>query len=225
MRIIVTSPMRVGSTWLFFILQDFTGLPKNDLIDRPGNDGIKGNIRTIPDNTITKVHNRTPSEILNVFPNAKIFCITRNIYDAIVSLYFFLKHDPEVRIRRHSYSRFKPTESIDKWIRKYKFKYLMDDYKKYKDIQKDSNIFTTTFREMKKNLREVILDICDFLKINPHNIDNIIKKNSFKYQTRGRKPGNEKESDFRRKGVVGDYKNHLTEKDIKYIKELYNENS
>ena len=47
----------------------------------------------------------------------------------------------------------------------------------------------------------------------------MIVKHNFKQKT-GRKKGNEKNSAFRRKGIVGDGDNYLTEENIKKIKEL-----
>jgi hypothetical protein len=89
-------------------------------------------------------------------------------------------------------------------------------YKKYANFD---NITLVRYEDLHNRFEDTVRSLFDFIGVSSHY--SIIKKahseTKFITQT-GRTPGNELRSSARRKGIVGDWKNHLSEKDQEEIK-------
>ncbi len=96
----------------------------------------------------------------------------------------------------------------------------------------DPNLLFVSYEEMKTNIRYVIDRIAKFLNktLSPELIDAIIKHTSFKEMKNNKMVNYEfidipyldqEKSPFMRMGVVGDWLNHLSEKQVKYCETYF----
>ena len=201
MRIFLTSSKKVGSNWLFNILVDLVK-PKRAVRDR---DIDRWNLHKYKDG-VFKVHFVHPKELCD--DKTKVISITRNLYDAITSLVLRKKFLLDLK-ENPSQFVFAYKELIEQqvqyWLR-------------YRDGFEHENYLLVHYEDMIKDPFPIVKRICEFLglKKGDDTIRKIVNKNSFEHVT-GRKRGKEDKSSHNRKGVVGDYKNHLDEEAIKFI--------
>lgn len=219
MLVIANGAFKSGSTWqrnLIRGIMDFEPLPEifrderndsfinvlhlNDIILSPE---IKAH------NYLAKGHIYKSDQIELLTSNlddVKIFMISRDIRDAIVSHY---NHFINVR-------RFKPSFKTYYWfIGRYKAIQLLKYSKRWAPFH--SNVFHSSFESLKKDTTGELKRFADFLGISLDDVQikDIIEANSIK---KARENSDRKW--FFRKGEVGDYKNYLTpaiEKDLDKI--------
>ncbi len=102
---------------------------------------------------------------------------------------------------------------------------------KHKD---DPKFLFVTYEEMKKDVRAVILKLCQFLdkQLEPELIDAIIKHTSFKEMKQNKMVNYEFErkgainhdiSPFMRKGIVGDWQSHFSAEQNMFYEQLLKE--
>ena len=142
------------------------------------------------------------SNIKKSFPNAKLLSIYRDGRDFVVSHKFFSE-----KLGR----QWNLKDSIESWKKAI--------YQQF-NMQKSHDIYALSYESLQNESFETTQNILNFLNVNydNQNIYEMIDKSSFQKIT-GRKKGIGKQ-DFYRKGVSGDWRNHLSETDKDVFKEL-----
>ncbi len=147
------------------------------------------------------------------YPGIKKLCIIRDPKDKIVSWHFS-------KLRKGH-----KTETVitDEFIKEYCESTIKKEYKSLLDY--NGNIYCFTYESLADNQREILKNILTYLDvaINDKIIDHMIEEGSFKKMTAqgnragGRENGQEELQSPYRKGVAGDWINHLTEKQAQLI--------
>lgn len=79
----------------------------------------------------------------------------------------------------------------------------------------DDDVVHVSYEELHKDAGAALKKIAEYLSVNvtEDSISEIVRKNSFENKT-GRKPGEENNGSFARKGIVGDWKNYFTDESL-----------
>jgi hypothetical protein len=165
---------------------------------------------------------RTPANVASLqllqqmFPKAKMLHITRDPRDVAVSMWFHgLRINPEEAKKEYVSPDVLALKLTDAWVQllsstrqfgvSFPGQYLEV---KYESLQQD---FAGTLRPL---LTALGVDASD------ETIENCREQSSFKKLSGGRDQGSENRQSHFRKGVVGDWKNHLQEATITKIDEI-----
>lgn len=220
--IVVASPHKVGSTWVYKILRDLTAfheifpsykifrelrkvrIPLDDLTDYFSN-LKKGR------GYLFKSHSLPPKvQIDDVY----YISVIRDPRDLIVSLSNYVSHLP-VKLGGwgEKFSKMDDRNKIIEVINKSDFIYEL-----YSAWANYDNCLLFKYEDLKKDIYSCIVKLVDFTNIDTTDrmIKKSITKNDFK-KISGRKSGNENKNSFLRKGVVGDWKNHFDDELLKYF--------
>ena len=153
----------------------------------------------------------------------KRFVVIRDIRDTLVSLYFSIKHSHPVltdktRERRATLNDLSVedgllhvTENLMAGVAQVQWSWVAAKERliKYEDLlERDEEIFA-----------DVLLRDCR-LPVDPLTFRRVIEENRFEARS-GRKPGEEDLGSHERKGVVGDWRNHFTDKIAKSFKNRF----
>jgi len=212
--IVVASPHKVGSTWIYKILRYLTAfhdifppykifkeykkvkIPLDDLLDYFSN-LKKGK------GYLFKSHSLPPKST-----DEDIFYITviRDPRDLIVSMSSYVSHLPvekggwgEVFAKKSD--RDKIIEVIDK------SDFIYDLYNEWANYD---NCLLLKYEDLKEDIYKSVLDVVEYtgIEVNDLKIRKAIASNDF-MKVSGRKSGDEIKNTFYRKGVVGDWKNYF----------------
>ncbi|XP_054854726.1 sulfotransferase 2B1-like [Eublepharis macularius] len=110
-----------------------------------------------------------------------------------------------------------------------------DHIKGWMQMKDKPNFFWITYEELQQDLRASVERICHFLgkELNSHQIDAVVENASFKrmqdnkmsnLSTLPEEMMDHKEGKFMRKGICGDWKNHLTVAQKEHFDRVYQEN-
>lgn len=153
---------------------------------------------------------KSPTSILltpfirEVFPNAKLMAIHRDGRDVVVSERFFLA------------SEGKPRRSFEDSVLAWReaMQAELDYADKY-------DIFVCSYRSLSENGESTLRELLHFLGLPLVNetMHDMLRRSSFKFTT-GRERGQEDPHSFYRKGMPGDWVNHLTPEEKRQFKEL-----
>lgn len=228
MNIFVTSSMRTGSTWLINILKKIHTRPR--LFWENGHKIPKKRFKKFiqkNDNKLLKLHITDPRKILQAIDESNgrdtnfVIAITRDIKDILVSKAFFVRYHQFDKNYEYLWKGVKSEkEYINKYVQSKFGRFTIKMWKQYFGID-DPNYLLIWFKDMCKNTKAQIIRIYEFLGLKPkkQEIEFLLKRFSFKEKT-GRSPGQEQKSDHNRKGIVGDWKNYLTPKSLKFIESV-----
>ena len=151
--------------------------------------------------------------------NVRYVVLYRDLRDVAVSNYFYVRNTPW-HPEHHLYHEVETKQGLrrfaqhtlmdyEKWVRSWaenrdpQFSLML----KYEDVLADD---ASALRQIAKLFE---------LDQSPETIERITKANSFQSMTGGRSSGNPNNTEFARKGVAGDWKNHFDEP----LKKLYKE--
>ncbi|XP_073515301.1 sulfotransferase 2B1-like isoform X2 [Phyllobates terribilis] len=160
---------------------------------------------------------------------AKVIYILRNPKDVAVSFYYF-----------HKMAKFLPDsgsfpEFLELFLEgKVYYGSWFDHVKGWYSEKNNLDIFYITYEDMKKDLRRSIKKLCGFLgcpmyseevdKVEQHCDFAVMSQNVMvNYTLIPREILDHEQSKFMRKGVVGDWKNHLTEEQNESFDKVYKE--
>uniref|UniRef100_A0A8D2KTK6 Sulfotransferase n=2 Tax=Varanus komodoensis TaxID=61221 RepID=A0A8D2KTK6_VARKO len=143
----------------------------------------------------------------------KVIYVYRNPKDAMVSLFYYFKELGLPEDLEHLMQRFFTGKVLSNSI--------FDHVKGWYTHKDNLNILIISYEEMIKDLRGVVLKICDFLgkQLSSQEVDKVAKMASFKYMktdTRGNCEAEigqlfkKEKVNHLRKGTIGDWKNVMT---------------
>lgn len=228
-RILICTEMRCGSRWMHYMLKDIYSLRPSPEIGRPRimNEPNKVIANVESDwrqGRIPKLHGITPQELFALLPletyDYRPIFMVRNPSDRGVSLAFHHKYqgyagwvdltDSEAlnRIFLESDELYKTNQVI--------FDTMIPDYSTSRATEQSQFIWTSYEWLIDNTLDELVkiveyIDAGEEYKLTRETIQRVIDAHSFEAKT-GRKQGEELRRDtWRRKGIVGDSKNHLTD--------------
>ncbi|XP_060111691.1 sulfotransferase 2B1-like [Heteronotia binoei] len=160
---------------------------------------------------------------------AKIIYTVRNPKDVLVSLYHFAS----------MFRPYKDPGTLDRFLEEFlkgdvPFGSWFDHVKGWMNLKDEENIFFITYEELQEDLRGSIVRISQFLgkDLDDTAIDSVVANASFeamksnKMSNFSRAPRflmDQKKSAFLRKGISGDWKNHLTAEQSERFDRIYRE--
>jgi len=237
--IFVNTQMRVGSTWITELVCCVFGMDRSFW---PHGGKISKRKFRNQGNGCVKLHWADPKTICEAIENrtnAYQLCLTRNIYDTIISSIFYMRYDkPLLKLKRLKgiknlrisfgleNKNLSDKEFVNKFIQqetKKKKKRFIDPWLMYNSGYEHPKLLTVYYEEMKESVFKTMQKISDFLqdKRKYSRINKCIEKHSFQKKT-GREPGKERTKQFRRNGTIGDYRKYMTKNSINIINNLTN---
>ncbi|XP_066484552.1 sulfotransferase 2B1-like [Tiliqua scincoides] len=160
---------------------------------------------------------------------AKVIYTVRNPKDVLVSLYYFA-------LMFHPY---RDPGTFDQFLEGFlkgevPFGSWFDHVKGWMSLKDKQNFFFITYEELQEDLRGSIVRICDFLgkDLDDAAIDSVVANASFETMKNNKMSNfslsprffmNQKKSAFLRKGISGDWRNHLTVEQSERFDQIYQE--
>nr|XP_028598460.1 sulfotransferase family cytosolic 2B member 1-like isoform X1 [Podarcis muralis] len=172
----------------------------------------------------------------HLFPKSFLHSRTKVVYtlrdprDAMVSVYHFIKGFKELKdlgtMEEFMESFLSGEVAYGSWF---------DHVKGWVEMKDRANIFFNTYEELKQDLRGSVQKICHFLgkELNSQQIDSVVENASF-HKMKDNKMSNfsttpenifdQTKAKLLRKGICGDWKNHLTVAQSERFDRVYWEN-
>ncbi|XP_069804567.1 sulfotransferase 2B1-like [Dendropsophus ebraccatus] len=160
---------------------------------------------------------------------AKIIYIARNPKDVLVSLYHFA-HMSYVVKKPNGFDEF-----MEDFLQgRVPFGSWFEHLKGWMQMKDNKNFLFVTYEDLIQDHRGTIKKICTFLEkeLEEQVIDLIVEHSTFSSMKNNSMSNNSlvpdyiidpKNNHFMRKGIVGDWKNHFTQKQIDYMAVIYKE--
>ena len=144
-------------------------------------------------------------DIVRVFPRAKLLSIHRDGRDVVLS------------DKHHLQRAYNTSQSFAQRVTKWREAMEVE-----LASHSDFNIHPLSYEELQHHPEKTVAKLLDFLEL-PYDdklIATLLAGASFESMSGGRSAGEENRKTFYRKGVVGDWKNSLTDKEIESFSEL-----
>ena len=228
MRLVITSGHRVGSRWIHYLLAELLSQQVNPemgeywLENQERRDRV---LKAFNSNKLLKFHAVTPTRLEKMFAprQAKVLFVVRNPRDRVVSFAFHNRyHDRTVFPQKGlatdkeavEYTLYEDT--LFRREEEHQFKYMNPELSTRNYKGSDTDYIWTSYEWLKKDTVGEIEKILKYSKINlqSNKIIQAVNNNSFSRKA-NRPAGSEQRNDlWRRKGVIGDWRNWFTEKMI-----------
>ncbi|XP_078504637.1 amine sulfotransferase-like [Lissotriton helveticus] len=159
----------------------------------------------------------------------KVIYVTRNPKDVLTSFYYFEKMMPSIT----------PSPSFEHFMEKFCEGEVFggswfEHVRGWIAHKENFNFLLISFEDMVKDLRSVVLKICQFVgrQLTDHEIDIVLEKSDFKkmksdpnanYEFLDVKIVDKQRGNFVRKGTIGDWKNHMTVAQSERFDKIYQE--
>ncbi|XP_005336649.2 sulfotransferase 2A1 isoform X1 [Ictidomys tridecemlineatus] len=171
---------------------------------------------------------------LHLFPKslftskAKVIYIMRNPKDVLVSGYYFYT-------MTNDYKKPESLERYFQWFIQGNVPYgsWFEHIRGWMSLRDKENILLLSYEELQKDPRSTIERICQFLgkKLNPEKLDSVLKNCSFQVMNQNKMSNLEilpeefssRHLKITRKGISGDWKNHLTVAQAEAFDKVYQE--
>ncbi len=214
--IVVVSPHKVGSTWIYKVLREMTffhdifppvkifneyrkvRIPLNDLI--PYFESLKRG-----KGYLFKSHSHPPNHCPEYM---RLITVIRDPRDVFISMANYVSHLPsELGGWGDDFAKKPINLQLSELIDKSDFMYeLFHSWSEY------DNCLLLKYEDLKSDINKCVNLIVDYcgIDVDQNTVLNSIKANDFS-RLAGRKSGIENKSSFYRKGIVGDWKNHFND--------------
>ncbi|MFP4522113.1 MAG: sulfotransferase domain-containing protein [Fibrobacterota bacterium] len=168
-------------------------------------------IKLIGDKDTSYVHN-IPLWSNVILPEARLVHVIRDIRDAFVSNAFHLKRQGSDLMENREKYKGHLERMTTGWVRM--IKETREQFKHNKEM-----LHELRYEDMQEKPESTVKGLFDFLKVDSSDkiVEKCISENAFSKLSGGRGKGEEDRSSFYRKGISGDWKNHLSEEDAAYI--------
>nr|XP_020634107.1 sulfotransferase family cytosolic 2B member 1-like [Pogona vitticeps] len=159
----------------------------------------------------------------------KIICLMRNPKDVLVSHYHFSKF----------FKVFEEPGTMEEFLEKFLngnvvYGSWFDHVKGWMKLKERPNFFLITYEELQQDLRGSVKKICHFLgkELDSRQLDAVVKNASFEIMKDNKMSNfshvpedymDHEKGKFMRKGVCGDWKNHLTVAQGEHFDRVYRE--
>ncbi|XP_069830985.1 amine sulfotransferase-like [Dendropsophus ebraccatus] len=168
-----------------------------------------------------------PRDLRSKMP--KMIYVSRNPKDNLVSFYHFYKIKPDIKCTI-SWEKFIEIFISGKVLGGSWFDHLRGWY----THKEDFNILFVTYEEMKQDLRSAVKKICKFVdkNLDEKAIDTVVERATFKnmkedpvanYRFMSNDVLDHSKGESLRKGIVGDWKNHMTVAQSEMFDKVYQE--
>lgn len=241
MNIIITSEHRVGSRWLHYLLKDILSMRQSPEIDVSK---IKEETPTIREyfetGRIVKFHHATPHDIIKDLEphDYKIIGVVRNPRDRGVSLAFhnrYHENNPDAFVEstldsdKEAVNYTISSNSYKDWNNN-QLRLMIDGHSTHNYFENGpTNLkvpyIWTSYEWMLSDTKKEITTILNFLNINYNEevVEDLVIAHSFKNKS-GREPGEEdREDNWRRKGMMLDWINWFNPQMLKETRQNQNE--
>ncbi|KAI1294882.1 Amine sulfotransferase [Halotydeus destructor] len=169
------------------------------------------------------IHSHLPMSYIPWNPKAKYIIVTRNPKDTVVSYFFYLINFHYMAA--HFKGKLTMRVAIDAAYNhsvSLEWGNYFDWYKKAVPFLDLPNVYLVVYEEMKVNPVAGIRDIAKFLQVSLSDelLEAVLKKSDMKYMKQlfdNTLAFKDREESFVRKGVVGDWRNHLTNEESRMI--------
>lgn len=157
----------------------------------------------------------------SMYPDMKKICIFRDPKDRIVSYHFHqLRKGQKVE-----------EELTDEYVRNHCTDRIAKDYQALLDY--DGNLKVITYADMQSNTAEVVRDVFKYLNVEATDdeVNSMVEASTFESMTKkdkintegSRKAGEESRQSYYRKGIVGDWKNVMSDAQVSIVEEILGE--
>ena len=175
-----------------------------------------------PVSAMDEVHHYHEGVIDDFDKDQKVLFIYRDIRDAIVSGYFYVKNimnGGTMASTTENFKRLSFEDGLEKHIIMY-MKYRMPVLHYWYNIDAD-NVVKVKYEEMVADRDRWVRYLNKALKINSDEdiVKRVIEETSFENMS-SRTPGEEDRNSHQRKGISGDWSNHFTERHIRIFREM-----
>ncbi|XP_042296130.1 sulfotransferase 2B1-like [Sceloporus undulatus] len=160
---------------------------------------------------------------------AKVIYVLRNPKDVLVSNYHFSK----------SFKGFQDPGTMEEFLEKFltgnvAFGSWFDHVRGWMELKDRPNFFLVTYEELQQNPQDSVKRLCHILgkDLNSQQIDSVLENASFQkmkensmsnFSLLSQEFFDHKKGKFMRKGISGDWKNHLTVAQNEYFDRVYQE--
>lgn len=159
--------------------------------------------------------------------NAKVIYVLRNPKDVLVSFYHFCK----------IFKLWENSETFEEFLEgflegKVLYGSWFNHVKDWMQLKDKPNFFSIAYEELQQDLRDGVERICHFLgkELSRQQIDSVVENASFQKMKDNTMTNftdlpliDHEKGKFMRKGIVGDWKNHLTVEQSHYFDRVYQE--
>lgn len=232
--LLISSSMRVGSTWISNICSYFYN-NENFLFTHSNGLEINKYYDSIKKYKLVKNHDlgiKGIEDLLN-YKKLKIITITRDPKDAYVSFYWYLfshreaipqnsQEDSAIDDFKKQYKNIRDSKKINLFIKSKSGESFLENWQLYQGDFTHKNLLKISYEEMVENQLKFYKKIKSFLALKRKiDIEDAINKTSIQRKAKIFSSINKIEmyssENFYRKGIVGDYKNYLTQESIDFI--------
>lgn len=214
-----------GSTWLrdmFCTLPGFYGFQPDHIT--PTNYDLRDDTFRAYDHLLAVLHLHTrwspENERVLRSEGLRYAIIYRDIRDAAVSWYFFASKIRSTHYLRDSVAHLSFDEGLDYYIDHFLASEVnwIRDWRQHRDPAMSVEI---TYEKLRADTLGLFGDACRFIcgDVPAAVIEHAVARNSFE-RVSGRKPGQEDQKSFARKGISGDWRNHFNEKHKARFKDI-----
>ncbi|KAJ0059702.1 hypothetical protein NL108_011187, partial [Boleophthalmus pectinirostris] len=164
------------------------------------------------------LYNVLPKSFYQVKP--KVIYVMRNPKDVLISAYYYYEsvdyHANPGPLKEFWHKFLEGEVPYCSWF---------DHMKGWLNMEDKSHILYVAYEEMIQDLPQVVRRIAEFLEkpLEKEQIDRIADRCLFKNMKNNKLPSTFDHSKFFRKGIAGDWKNHLSEEDAQYFDSVYKE--
>lgn len=221
-RVLVNSIPKSGTTWVRTMMAALPGYEEHPMNGVAARD--PQSLRELKRGYVFHGHLSPSAEVFDVIAELDIrtVFVYRDLRDVIVSNYFHLTElNPD---RAPDWMQGKTKEELFHADVLREWCVPVKRYPQIREWEANPGIPTVRYEELKLDtagaMRRVLSEMS--FNVTPGIVEHVVETASFE-RLSGRRPGEEDPSSPQRKGIVGDWRNHFSERNKRALKERYGE--